>query len=316
MFGFLQGFAYGLFLSCPVWLVIGLVDPRRAVPAEPARRWQVLVRYILICPFIAFLIWLTSLFGGFGPSVAGWTAGLLAIAVAVPAERRLRRLWQHYDQRRQQARRTAAEAERRAQRERAARESGTAQLDPQSPPADADEVVTALCRSKASLIELQRSTLAAEADRIYNRYCHGMAVLRSKFNPQEITFERSRSLIVEVCWSAIDRLDTMASLARGVAGIDIAYVRQRLTADGPQLGDEERRALERRLELAQQTDARLRALAAENESTITALDDAVVALSGVNTQRPRASVAADQALADLHRFANQAQRYAHGEAER
>ena len=91
MFGFLQGLAYGLFVSCLPWLIIGLINPRMALPGEPFTRLRVLIRYWLIVPFIALLIWLTSLWGGFGPTLGGWLTGLAAIAVAIPAERAWRR---------------------------------------------------------------------------------------------------------------------------------------------------------------------------------------------------------------------------------
>ncbi|MEY6433406.1 cobyrinic acid a,c-diamide synthase, partial [Thioalkalicoccus limnaeus] len=82
MFGFLQGFALGLFVSCLPWLIVGLIEPRLAVPTERPTRVQVLLRYWLIVPFAAFLIWLTSLWGGLGPTLGGWLAGLVAIPLA------------------------------------------------------------------------------------------------------------------------------------------------------------------------------------------------------------------------------------------
>ena len=44
MFGFLQGLAYGLFVSCLPWLIIGLINPRLALPSEPFTRLRVLIR--------------------------------------------------------------------------------------------------------------------------------------------------------------------------------------------------------------------------------------------------------------------------------
>ena len=76
MFEFLQGFAFGLFVTFVPWFVAGLYDPRLAVPEELATRWQVILRYAVAMPALAMLLFLTSLWGGFGASLGGWLAGL------------------------------------------------------------------------------------------------------------------------------------------------------------------------------------------------------------------------------------------------
>ncbi|MCG5536541.1 cobyrinic acid a,c-diamide synthase [Ectothiorhodospira mobilis] len=307
MFPFLQGFAYGLFLSCLPWLILGLMEPRWALPTDPPRRWQVLLRYWLLFPFLALVLWLTSLWGGFGASLGGWVAGLLAISVEIPAERAWRRWRVHRARQRQAARARAAAEQRRAEQEQKAREAGLAVLDPQRPPVDADDLVRALCEAKGRLLQAHRPDLAPQADRLYTRYGHVNRLLDGKFDPRELTHERSRKLVAEVAWSAVDQLNTMASVARGLLGVDPQEVRRRLAQ--PALADEERRALERRMELVETTEARLRELKARNEAALTALDDAAVTVSALNTQRPRAGVAAEQALEDLRRFVDQAHRY-------
>ena len=76
MLDFLQGLAYGLLVSCMPWLMAGMLDPRLALPEEVAKRWQVILRYGFVAPFIGVLLFLTSLWGGFGASLGGWLAGL------------------------------------------------------------------------------------------------------------------------------------------------------------------------------------------------------------------------------------------------
>lgn len=309
MFGFLQGLAYGLFVSCLPWLIIGLVDPRLALPTEAPSRLHVLVRYWLLVPFIAFIVWITSLWGGFGPSLGGWLAGLVAVPAAMPLERAWRR-WQRTRQERERlARQQALAAEQQAALERQARAQGLAVLDPARAPADADEVVLALWEAKGRLLAVGRPDLAILADRIYSRHAHVDEVLRSKFDARELTFERSRGLVGEVSRTAVDTLNTMASVARGIVGIDVDDVRRRLARQPTLMGAEERQALTRRLELVEDTERRLRELGARNEAAITALDDAAVAVAAIATDRPRASLAAEQALADLRRFAERAHQY-------
>lgn len=309
MFHFLQGLAYGLFLSCLPWLIIGLVNPRIALPSAPFTRPRVLIRYWLIVPFIALLIWLTSLWGGFGPTLGGWLTGLVAIAVAIPVERAWRR-WRLLLAARQRAAHQAALAmQAQAVLEREAREQGIAVLDPAHPPVASDAVILALWEAKKRLLAVDRPDLAIQSDRLYTRYAHVDGMLRNTFDPRELTLERSRGLVAEVTRTAVDNLNTMASIARGVSEVDADYVRRRLSQEPARMPDEERLALTRRLDLVAETEERLRELSARNEAAITALDDAAVAVAAVETDRPQASVAADQALADLRRFAEKAHHY-------
>jgi hypothetical protein len=312
MFDFLQGFAYGLAVSCVPWFVVGMLNPRLAVPTDPPSRWEVVVRYWFVVPFIVLVLWLTSLWGGFSPTLAGWLAGLAAIAVELPLERRGRRWRAARAARRREAARDAAAAHQRAALEREARESGVLVLEPARPPVGADDIVLALCEAKQRLLDARRPDLAAQADRLYTRYAHVLDVLGAKFDERELTFERSRGLVAEVCRGALDTLTTMASLARGVAGIDVAFVRRRLEREAAHLSADERQALHRRLELFEDTERRLRELAAGNEAALTALDDTAVAVARVDTGRPQARVAADQALQDLRRFADKAALYGRG----
>ncbi len=313
MLGFLQGFAYGLFLTCLPWALVGLVNPRLAVPTDNPGRLQVLFRYGLLVPFISMLLWLTSLWGGFGPSLGGWLAGLAAIGVALPLERGWRRWRTRRHQQRLRAKLDAEAQRQRAAHERQAREAGVAELDPGRPPVDADDLVLALCRAKQGLLEVQRPDLAAQVDRFYTRYSHVMSLLDTRFDPGELAYERSRRLVTEVCLGAVDAFGSMAGQARGVAGLDGDYVRRRLAQEEAGLSVEERIALKRRLELIEETDKRLRRLAARNESALTLLDDAAVALARIETGRPQASLATDQALEELRRFIGGAERYSRSE---
>ena len=312
MLGFLQGFSYGLFMTCLPWLLVGLVNPPLALGTETPARWQVIVRYCLVVPFISLLLWLTSLWGGFGPSLLGWLAGIVAIPVALPLERRLRGWWRRRRERRLRVQREAESRQRRNRQAREAHEAGVAVLDPGRPPADADSLVLAMCRAKQSLLEVDRPDLAVQADRLYSRYCHVLAVLRGRFDSGELAFERARGLVAEVCLGAVDTLDTMASQARGVASVDADFVRRRLAAHDKRLGEEERAALVRRLELVDETEYRLSELAARNESALTVLDDTAVAMARIETGRPQASLTTDRALEELRRFVEGAGRYGRG----
>jgi hypothetical protein len=313
MLGFLQGFSYGLFMTCLPWLLVGLVNPGLALPLKPPGRLQVILRYCLVIPFISMLLWLTSLWGGFGPSLIGWLAGIVAIPVALPVERTLRGWLARRRERRRQALAAAETQRRRAREEREAQEAGVSVLDPTRPPEGADDLVLAMCRAKQGLLEVNRADLAIQADRLYSRYRHVLDVLGSRFHSGELAFERSRGLVTQVCLGAVDTLNTMGSQARGVVSVDGDFVRRRLAREGKRLSDEERAALARRLDLLVETERRLDELSASIESALTVLDDTAVAMARIETARPQASVTTEKALEDLRRFVEGADRYARKE---
>ncbi|MBR2512573.1 MAG: cobyrinic acid a,c-diamide synthase [Halomonas sp.] len=310
MLGFLQGFSYGLFMTCLPWLLVGLFNPGLALPMAVPSRLRVIARYCLVVPSISMLLWLTSLWGGFSPSLFGWLAGIVAIPVALPVERTLRGWLARRRVRRQEAQREADAHQRRAQQERNAYEAGVLVLDPAKPPVGADDLVLAMCRAKQGLLDVQRPDLAILTDRLYSRYRHVMDVLGERFHAGELTFERSQGLVTQVCFGAVDTLTTMASQARGVVSVDGNYVRGRLERESNRLGDEERAALVRRLDLLVETENRLNKLSARIESALTVLDDTAVSMARIETARPQASVTTEKALEDLRRFVEGADRYA------
>ncbi len=299
MLNFLQGFSYGLFLSCIPWFCIGLLRPELAVPTLNPSRWQVVLRYWLVLPGAAFLLWLTSLWGGFGPSLAGWVAGLAAVAVSLPAER-----WWH--------RWRAKRADRLLRQEQArdAREHGVTELNPNNPPADADALVLDLCRVKGRLQQVGLIEYAGQADRLYARYDRIDGLLRQRFSDGELAAQRGVAVVRHVCGAAVERLAGMAEEGAAIAGLDARFANQRL-ARGDMLDPAEREALERRLRLIADTRSRLEQLAASNETALTALDELVVALARLDTGKPRHKVSAEQALEDLQRFSQRTADYGH-----
>ncbi len=304
MFAFLQGFAYGLFLSCLPWFLVGIYRPALAVPTAYPSRWQVILRYWLLFPFVALLLWLTSLWGGFGPSLPGWLAGLAAIAVAIPVER----AWHRWRGRLSLRRRHAAEAQQRQAQAKAEREAGIQTLKPDAPPADADDVVLALCRAKKALLEAGRTGLAGQADRLYTRYMHVLDVLGHALDRREVTWQRVQGLAAQVCLNAVDTLHGMAVLSRGVQRVDVDYVKRRLAVP-ESLDAHERAALEQRMNLVNDTERQLREMSARNEAAMTALDRAAVAVSRIESGRPQAAVAAGQAMRDLQQFIDRVEQY-------
>lgn len=307
MFAFLQGFAYGLFLSCIPWFIVGMIKPRLALATARPRRWQVLVRYNVVLPFASLVLWLTSLWGGFGPSLGGWLLGLAAVAITLPVERRWRRWLERRRERQRERERVRAQQREREWVERREREAGLLVLDIDHATVDADEVVAGLVVIKRRLLDAGRPDLAVQADRLYTRYHRLTAILADKFRRGELTLERSRALVADVARHGIDGLTGLAALAEALASIDIGYVRRRLEARA--LPSDEREALRARQELSLETERRLQALIGRNEAVITALDEALVAVSRLNMDAPLAGSNGEHALQALRQFAQGADRY-------
>ncbi|MCK8515887.1 cobyrinic acid a,c-diamide synthase [Methylonatrum kenyense] len=302
MLNFLQGFSYGLFLSCIPWFIIGLLNPRLAVPTLEPSRWQVVLRYWLLLPGAAFLLWLTSLWGGFGPTLGGWLAGLAAVAVALPVER----WWHRWRARRAERRRQAAAAA----ADRAESERGVARLNPDAPPADADDLVKALCRAKGVLLAAECRQHAGQADRLYSRYRRLQGLLDRRFGEGELAAQRGHAVVREVVAAATERLQAIAAQAEGLASLDEAYARRRLDA-AEDVDQTEIAALQRRLQLIAETRARLDRMASQNETALTALDELAIALARLDTSKPRHAVSTEQALLELQRFLDRTDDYTH-----
>ena len=307
MFEFLQGFAFGLFVTFVPWFVAGLYDPRLAVPEELATRWQVILRYAVAMPALAMLLFLTSLWGGFGASLGGWLAGLVAVPTALFLERR----WWRWRAARAGRERAAIRERQRDELAQAHRERDLLTLDPALAPTNADAVVLQLWEVKRELVGLRRPDLAVQADRLFTRYQRALAVLDDKFDTRELTYERARGLVAEVGREASAGLGAMVDLVHGSAGLDADFVRERLERAPARLNPTEREALQRRLAIADETERRLAEIAAGNEAALTALDHVAVAVARIDTGRTQSGSAGnmEQALQELRRFAERAGLY-------
>ncbi|NLF52842.1 MAG: cobyrinic acid a,c-diamide synthase [Thauera phenolivorans] len=305
MFEFLQGLAFGLLMSCPPWFMAGMFDPRLATPEDLASRWQVILRYGFAVPLIGMLLFMTSLWGGFGASLAGWLAGLAAVPLELFVERR----WLRWRRGRAAREQSAVRQRELARRAAECHESHLLTLDPARAPGGGDELVLGLWQAKRELVALRRPDLAVQADRLYTRYDRALTVLGEKFDTREVTFERARGLVGAVSRGGLEALDSMVSLAGGSAAIDTDFVRRRLEREGAALPIAEREALRHRLALAEDTERRLSELGARHEAALTALDDVVVAVARIETGRPQAGIATEQALTELRRFAERAGLY-------
>jgi hypothetical protein len=304
MLSFLQGFAIGLALMCGPWLVTGLLNPALVLPGGRAERIRVIKRYALVLPFLCFLLGLTSLWGGFGPSLAGWLSGLGILFVWVPGERGIRRYIERFKQRQHEKR---VKAEQRAwQQERA-----TTSLDLDDAIAQADPLVGKLQSVKQKLRQVQMDV--SQPDRFYTRYIKLKTLLEQRFEPGELAIQRANTLIQDVYNSAIRRLQHQADLQQQCLALDPEFIRRKL--DNPATAQSERDALQARWALVDNIYQQQAQLQADNEKTLTALDTTSMALMQLQTQ-DSGITDADKVMQALELFNQRVSRYEYAPSSR
>lgn len=297
MLSFLQGFSIGLALMCGPWLLTGLFNPALVLPGGRAERIRVIKRYALVLPFLCLLLGLTSLWGGFGPSLAGWLAGLGILFVWVPGERSIRRAIERFKQRQQQKR---ANNEQRAWQQ----ERTTTSLDLDEAIAQTDPLVGRLQRVKQQLKQVELDV--AQPDRFYTRYIKLKTLLEQRFEPGELAIQRANTLIQDVYNSAIRRLQHQADLQQQCLALDPEFIRRKL--DNPATAESERIALQARWGLVDNIYKQQAQLQADNEKTLTALDTTSMALMQLQTQDPGISDT-DKVMQALELFNQRVSRY-------
>ncbi|WP_409523149.1 cobyrinic acid a,c-diamide synthase [Nitrincola sp. MINF-07-Sa-05] len=308
MLSFLQGFAIGLFLMCGPWFITGLFNPGLVLPDDRADRLNVFKRYLFVIPFLSFILGLTSLWGGFGPSLAGWLSGLGALFVWVPVEHRVRGF---LNRRRLKKAQQQAQAELQANRAAHLKEQSTATLDLDDPAEQSDPLVKSLQRCKRQLKNVALDL--AQPDRFYTRYITLQSLLAQRFESGELAMQRSQTLIQDVYGSVIHRLDRMVELQVQLNALDPAFIRRRL--DDTTLVGTERQALQARWALVETSKQHLDKLTADNEAALTALDTTSIALMQLQTSDPGVPDA-DRVMAELDRFNQRVAQYEHATQSR
>lgn len=297
MLSFLQGFSIGLVLMCGPWLLTGLFNPALVLPGGRPERIRVIKRYAFILPFVCFLLGLTSLWGGFGPSLAGWLSGLGVLFIWVPAERGIRRYIAKFRQRQQ-------DKHTKNQQQAWQQERSTRSLDLDDALSRADPLVARLQTLKQKLKQVHMDT--AQPDRFYTRYIKLQALLEQRFEPGELALQRANTLIQDVYKSVIRRMDHQADLQQQCQALDPEYIRRKL--DNPATPQSEHDALQARWALVEKIQQQQMQLQAENENTLTALDTTSMALMQLQTQAPGVTDT-DKIMQALELFNQRVSRY-------
>jgi len=173
----------------------------------------------------------------------------------------------------------------------------------------------------------KRQTLAADFEEL--KFAQGAAqirllreklgslteVLKRRLNSGELTYGRYLGMAQEVYGAALDNLNEVAAVLRGVSTIDAGYIRKRLLEldRGRERTDDHEReykALQERTTLLEDQTRRIRRLMAQNESAMTVIDQTTAALAATRTEEGYAKLDAETAMAELEQLAKRAGKYA------
>ena len=144
-------------------------------------------------------------------------------------------------------------------------------------------------------------------------------VLNTRLQAGELTYGRYFATAEQVYLSAVDNLSEVVVSLKSVSSIDREYIDGRLKElRGANHRDEENTkevaTLESRRDLLDKQTKKVADLTAQNEEAMTVLARTATALADTRTTKGRASVNADEAMAELEMLAKRAGKYSSASA--
>lgn len=134
--------------------------------------------------------------------------------------------------------------------------------------------------------------------------------LNDRFSDTEITGARYRMIIEEVRLGILSNLKRQVDIARAAKLVNEDETRTRLESLDPNSPSEQAiaKTLQERLSLTQGTDAKLASLDASNEQALTALDQAAITLTELDTGTKPNAAKLESCVADLEKLVSRAHR--------
>jgi hypothetical protein len=253
---------------------------------------QAVRRRVLTSPFILY------------PGVAAVLTGLAAalftspvtVGMAVAGPLLLLAGWQFETRVRSHAYSLAylAEANQKLQRERAAR---TARL-------------------VEKLHEL-RSRQGVHQIKLFNHaFQNFQEILAQKFSPSELTYGRYLGIAEQVLLAGLDNLERVCLALKSVSTADVGELQARiaeLESETDAGAREEMATLRQRLKLREEQTDLAEKLLLQNEKALTELDHVTAKVATVVTEKGRAELDLEQAMEELRRLAERAEKYEVGD---
>lgn len=139
---------------------------------------------------------------------------------------------------------------------------------------------------KKDLLDMKCGQGAKQMDQFQHKFDTLVEILNTKFDEGQLTYSRYYGIAQEVFLSGIDNLTSILMALKTLKSIDINYISERLLAldkekDKSLPIQKEYDALQRSLGSHKEQEDLVKELLAENESAMTQIDEATIALSKI-----------------------------------
>jgi hypothetical protein len=143
-----------------------------------------------------------------------------------------------------------------------------------------------------SLVEHGLEHCASQLEQFKQKFEILVDILKTKFDPDQLTYSRYYSIAKEVFLSGIDNLTDILIAQKTLNAIDVEYINQRLKEIGSKdqtsmATQKELDALKRSLASMDQQTAKINLLVAQNETALAQLDEASIAISNISKSKDK-----------------------------
>lgn len=134
-------------------------------------------------------------------------------------------------------------------------------------------------------------------------------ILGKKFQPEEITYARYLSIAEQVYLGALANLEKVSLTLQSIAAIDLQHIQSQIEAHKQEQDSDALQALEQRLALWKQQQAKALSLKNQNQVAMTQLDAVSARLADLDTSSKVNTLQLDDALDELKRLIERAEKY-------
>ncbi|MBN1183112.1 MAG: hypothetical protein JXB49_12540 [Bacteroidales bacterium] len=168
---------------------------------------------------------------------------------------------------------------------------------------------------KKDLQEMKCEQGAKQMDQFQHKFDTLLEILKTKFDESQLTYSRYYSIAQEVFLSGIDNLTSILMALKTLKSIDINYINERLLAldkekDKNMSIKKEYDALHRSLASHKEQETLVKELLAENESAMTQIDEASIAISKIErTLDKEAEIDMENSMKSLQEMTHRTKEY-------
>ena len=173
----------------------------------------------------------------------------------------------------------------------------------------------ALADLQQALNEIKQADALKQLEQLSRKFAAFQHVLDSKLNKDELAYSRYLTMAEAVFVGALDNLRSVVVSAKALSGIDYAHINQQIqslkaeqvmSAKSSPLIEQQMDALQKRVEIYQQSQQHISTVLTENEQAMTELDRVTTQLSLISSQQ---GMELETAMEELRLLAQRAQKY-------